>query len=64
MKSNLLADIMDMNINIGYHERGVESANIILNSFENNYPYNDSLNKHYGKVPMIPKFLMFQEHQH
>lgn len=58
MKSNLLADIMDMNINIGYHERGVESANIILNSFENNYPYNDSLNKHYGKVPMIPKFLM------
>ena len=58
MKTNLRSDIVDMKINIGYHERGVESANIILKSFKNNDPYNDSLNKHYGKVPMIPKFLM------
>lgn len=58
MKTNLRSDIVDMKINISYHERGVESATIILKSFKNNYPYNDSLNKHYGKVPMIPKFLM------
>tara|TARA_B100000963_G_scaffold166598_1_gene144640 strand:+ start:234 stop:962 length:729 start_codon:yes stop_codon:yes gene_type:complete len=58
MKSNLLSDIEDINENIRFHERGVESANIILRSFKNDYPYNDSLNKHYGKVPMIPKFLM------
>ena len=58
MKDNLRADIKDIEINIGYHERGIESANIILYSFKNNLPYNDTLNKHYGKVPMIPKFLM------
>jgi hypothetical protein len=58
MKDNLRADIQDINNNIGFHERGIQSANIILYSFENNLPYNDTLNKHYGKVPMIPRFLM------
>ncbi|MFL2585351.1 MAG: DUF6090 family protein [Parvicellaceae bacterium] len=58
MKTNLMADIADMQINIGYAERGIKSANIILHSFEKNIPYNDSLNKHYGKVPMVPRFLI------
>ncbi|WP_445749929.1 DUF6090 family protein [Polaribacter sp.] len=58
MQENLRADIQDINTNIGYHERGIQSANIILQSFEKNLPYNDSLNKHYGKVPMIPRFLI------
>lgn len=58
MKKNLKADIKDIEVNIKYNERSIKSANIILSSFENNIPFNDSLNKHYGKVPMVPKFLM------
>ena len=58
LKDNLRLDIEDIKTNIGYHERGIESAIIILYSFDNEIPYHDSLNKHYGKVPMIPRFLM------
>ena len=58
MKKNLKADIRDMEINIKFNERSIKSTNIILRSFKNNIPYNDSLNKHYGKVPQVPKFLM------
>tara|TARA_Y100000385_G_scaffold73840_1_gene74499 strand:- start:436 stop:1167 length:732 start_codon:yes stop_codon:yes gene_type:complete len=58
MKSNLMSDISDIKENIFFTENGINSANIILKSFENNIPYNDSLNKHFGKVPMVPKFLM------
>lgn len=57
LNENLESDIHDMNFNRGFHERGVLSANIILFSFENNFPQNDSLNKHYGKVSLIPMFL-------
>ena len=58
MKKNLKADIRDIEINIIFNERNIKSTNIILRSFKNNIPYNDSLNKHYGKVPQVPKFLM------
>ena len=58
MKKNLKADIRDIEINIEFNERSIKSTNIILRSFKNNIPYNDSLNKHYGKVPQVPKFLM------
>ena len=58
MKKNLKADIKDIDINIKYIERSIKSTKIILRSFENNIPFNDSLNKHYGKVPMVPRFLM------
>jgi hypothetical protein len=58
MKSNLMSDISDIEENIYFAENGIKSANIILKSFENNFPYNDSLNKYYGKVPMTPKFFM------
>ncbi len=58
MKKNLRADIRDIEINIKFNERSIKSTNIILRSFKNNIPYNDSLNKHYGKVPQVPKFLM------
>ena len=58
MKSNLKSDISDIEENIYFAENGIKSANIILKSFDNNFPYNDSLNKYYGKVPMTPKFLM------
>lgn len=57
MVENLEADIEDMEINKAYHERGIESANIILSAFENNQAQHDSLNKHYGKVSLIPKYL-------
>lgn len=57
MNENMEADIIDMNSNKEFHERGILSASIILSSFENNLPQNDSLNKHYGKVSLIPKYL-------
>ena len=56
IQDNLRADIQDIKFNIDFHETGIQSANIILSSFENELPYNDTLNKHYGKVPMIPRF--------
>jgi hypothetical protein len=54
---NLQDDIIDMKINLGFHERGIKSAEIILSVFEEPLPYQDSLNRHYGKVSLIPKFL-------
>jgi len=54
---NLQDDIIDMKSNLGFHERGLKSAEIILSIFEESLPYQDSLNKHYGKVSLIPKFL-------
>ena len=57
MKKNLKADIRDIEINIKFNERSIKSTNIILRSFKNNIPYNDSLNKHYGMF-QVPKFLM------
>jgi hypothetical protein len=54
---NLQDDIIDMEFNLGFHERGIKSAEIILSVFEESLSYQDSLNKHYGKVPLIPKFL-------
>lgn len=58
MKKNLKADLKDIDINIKYIERSIKSTKIILTSFENNIPFSDSLNKHYGKIPMVPRFLM------
>ena len=57
MQRNLQSDITDMKINKEFHEKGIESAKIILYSFEKNIPPNDSLNKHYGKISLIPKYL-------
>ena len=58
MKKNLKADLKDIDINIKYIERSIKSTKIILTSFENNIPFSESLNKHYGKIPMVPRFLM------
>ena len=58
MKGNLVSDISDMQENIGYHERALQSASIILTSFQKELPVNDSLKKHYGNVALAPKFLV------
>jgi|TARA_B110000977_G_C10989271_1_gene459244 hypothetical protein len=58
MKDNLRSDIEDIKINIGIHQRSIQSAKIILNSFDNELPDKDTLNMHYGKVGMIPRYLM------
>ncbi len=57
LKENIILDITDMNSNLGFHERGIKSAEIILSVFEEQLTYQDSLNKYYGKVSLIPKFL-------
>ena len=58
MKDNLRSDIEDIKINIGIHEKSIQSAKIILNSFENKLLDSDTLNMYYGKVGMIPRYLM------
>jgi hypothetical protein len=50
LQYNLKDDILDIEVNIGVHKNGLESAHIILQSFNENLPPNDSLNIHYGKV--------------
>jgi len=42
MQENLKADILDMEDNIGFHERSIESANTILSAFKNKIPENDT----------------------
>jgi|TARA_B110000459_G_C16410824_1_gene402938 hypothetical protein len=58
MLVNLQADIHDMRINIGYHERSIQSAKIILYSFENELLDNDTLHTHYAIASMLPRFLI------
>ena len=58
MQENLKFDLADMQINIGLLERGINSTKIILEAFDKTLPYNDTLNKHYGKVSIIPKLLL------
>ena len=58
MQENLKADILDMEDNIGFHERSNESANIILSTFKNKIPENDTLYKHFGNITLAPKFLV------
>lgn len=60
LKENLQADLLDMTKNIGFHERSKKSAEIILNAFEQNLPYHDSLNYHFGEILTLPKFLITQ----
>ncbi len=57
MQDNLRADILDAKGNVKNHEKVITSANVILFCFENDHPPNDSLNKYYGKVSLVPKFL-------
>ena len=60
LKENLQADLLDMTKNIGFHERMKKSAGIILKAFEQNLPYHDSLNAHFGEILTLPKFLITQ----
>jgi hypothetical protein len=53
---NLNSDITDMQANIRYHQRGIESAEIILTAFKRNLPYHDSINNHF--VRLNPRFLV------
>ncbi len=39
---NLKNDIEDMKLNLGFHEQGIKSAEIILSVFEERLPYQDS----------------------
>ncbi|HBR54718.1 MAG TPA: hypothetical protein DEA82_11280 [Flavobacteriaceae bacterium] len=57
MKGNLVSDISDMQENIGYHERALQSASIILASFENGLPANDSLKKTLRKCSLGTEIL-------
>ena len=60
LKHNLEADTLDMFKNIGFHLNSGNSIEKILHAFENNLPYHDSLNRHFGNVLTLPKFLITQ----
>ena len=57
LQGNLRNDILDMKENIGIHENGLKSAHIILQSFNENLPTSDSINSHFAKVWLVPKYL-------
>lgn len=58
LKTNLLRTIDDININIGYHERSIKSAKIILDAFKIDNNRHDTLESHYANVALIPQFLV------
>lgn len=58
MSENLQYDIADMNENKSFHSNAMTSANYILAAFKNDSIPADSLLNHYGKVTLVPKFLL------
>jgi len=55
---NLENTIDDINANIEYHQRAINSAEIILSAFEMENVQSDTLESHYAKVALIPQFLI------
>jgi hypothetical protein len=57
MIQNLQRDINHMKTNIFIYDRAINSSATVLAVFENQLSDQDSLNKHYGRVFVAPKFL-------
>jgi hypothetical protein len=52
LKSNLLADIKDVQDDMRVYDLASNSSDIIIDYIDGNIPYNDSLNIHLGKIPV------------
>lgn len=47
IKSELENDLASFSIDVGVHRSQIRSSQIVLDHFENNLPYNDSLSRHF-----------------
>jgi hypothetical protein len=52
LKSNLLADIKDVQDDMRVYDLASNSSDIIIDYIDGNIPYHDSLNIHLGKIPV------------
>ena len=57
LKVALNEDLVDIEFNINWHESAKNACEIILEHFDKNYPYNDSLDYHFGAMTRFSQFL-------
>lgn len=50
-------DILDLRSNIENSQKTIESIDLLLNHFENNLPYNDSLNIHFSRSSLFTNLI-------
>ncbi len=57
LKGALNEDLVDIEFNINWHKSARNACEIILEHFDKKYPYNDSLNYHFGAMTRFSQFL-------
>lgn len=57
VSSALEDDLRDIGYNIEWHASGKTSCEIILNAFEENVSYHDSLGRHFGQMMRFTQFI-------
>lgn len=50
MQTNLRNDLKDANLNVRYHQRYLQSNEIVLDYLDGKFPYHDSLEYHFGHI--------------